>query len=90
MININSEDFGILCICAIRYCQGRETYMPSLVQRIVKGQIKHVSDKQLTTMINDCDYQKRYNLYGDERIDKPSWLEWEKFLKDEKERRRKE
>ena len=28
IVDIEQEDFGMLCACAIRYCQGRETYMP--------------------------------------------------------------
>ena len=87
-MKMNKEDFATLCICAIRYCQGRETYMPSLVQRIVKEQIKLIPDNELTIMIQDCDYQRRYDLYGDVSIDKPGWLEWEQFLKDEKEKRK--
>ena len=27
IVDIEQEDFGMLCACAIRYCQGRETYM---------------------------------------------------------------
>lgn len=61
--------------------------MPSLVQGIVKSQIKHISDNDLNIMIQDCDYQRKFDLYGDERIDKPGWLSWEQFLKDEKEKR---
>jgi hypothetical protein len=33
-IKLDQENFGTLAICAIRYCQGRQTYMPSLVQGI--------------------------------------------------------
>ena len=88
-VDIDQKDFGTLCICAIRYCHGRQSYMPSLVQRIVKNQIKHILDNNLQVMIEDCDFQRKCNLYGDERIDKPGWLSWEQFLKNEKQRREK-
>lgn len=63
--------------------------MPSLVQGIVKGTIQHISDADLKIMLDDCDFQRRANLYGNERIDKPGWLNFEKFLKDEAGRRKK-
>jgi len=88
-IDISKEKFGTLCICAIRYCQGRRTYMPSLVQAIVRGYLKEISDNDLTVMLEDCDFQERMNLYGDEKIDKPDWLKWKDTLISEKQRRAK-
>lgn len=85
--NITQEDFGTLCICAIRYCHGRQTYMPDLVRGIIVPRLSDLSDKDLAVMINDCDYQKRFRLYGDERIDKPGWLQWKELLLAEKQRR---
>ena len=84
---INQEDFGTLCICAVRYCHGRRTYMPGIVRSIVKPRLKELSDKDLGVMLEDCDYQERMNLYGDERIDKPGWLRWKELLLAEKRRR---
>ena len=56
-MKIDNEDFGALAVCAIRYCQGRRTYMPELVRGIIRGHIDEVSDKDLQVMINDCEYQ---------------------------------
>ena len=86
-INISQKDFGTLCICAIRYCHGRETYMPKLVQEIVGAHLKELSDKDIGVMVNDLDYQERFNLYGNERIDKPDWMEWAKRVRAEAEGR---
>lgn len=86
-MKLNNEDFGTLAICAIRYCQGRMTYMPSMVQGILRPHLKDLSDKDLTVMLNDCDEQERINLYGDELIDKPDWIRWKQVLIEEKERR---
>lgn len=85
--NITQEDFGTLAICAIRYCQGRQTYMPELVREIVAPHLPDLSDKDLGVMIEDCDFQERCKLYGDERIDKPGWLQWKELLLAEKQRR---
>lgn len=89
-IRMDERDFGLLCVCALRYCQGRKKYyIPSLIQGIVKSTIKHISDADLKIMLDDCDFQRRANLYGNERIDKPGWLSFEQFLKVEAERRKK-
>ena len=87
LISTSQENFGTLAICAIRYCHGRQTYMPSLVQGIVRTHIEQVSDKDLAVMIEDCNFQERMNLYGDNNIDKPGWLTWKEMLLAEKERR---
>lgn len=86
-IEFSQEDFGTLVICAIRYCQGRQTYMPDLVRGAIRPHIMELSDKDLSVMIEDCEYQERMKLYGDERIDKPGWIKWADELKAEKERR---
>lgn len=86
-IKLLQEDFGTLAICAIRYCHGRQTYMPSLVRGIIRTHLMEISNKDLSVMIDDCGFQERCNLYGDERIDKPGWLEWREMLIDERDRR---
>ena len=77
---MTNEDFGTLCICAIRYCQGRKTYMPVLVQGIIKSNIDNITTSTLKVLIQDCNYQKDMNLYGDDEIDKPHWISWKEFL----------
>lgn len=86
-MTLSKESFGTLSICAIRYCHGRQTYMPDLVREIIKPHLKDISDKDLGVMIEDCDFQMRMNLYGDERIDKPGWIKWKEDLLKEKVRR---
>lgn len=84
IISVSAEDFGILCICAIRYCQGRKTYMPDMVRAIIRPLLNRICDRDLNVMIEDCDFQRRMKLYGDDRIDKPAWLQWEQELLAEK------
>lgn len=55
-IELNRGDYGSLCICAIRYCLGRKTYMPSNIQRIVCENIKYLSVKDLKVI--QADIQK--------------------------------
>ena len=88
MNRLEIDDFGTLAICAIRYCHGRQTYMPDLVRGIIRPHLKELSDKDLSVMIEDCGFQERMNLYGDEYIDKPGWLVWKQVLENELERRK--
>ena len=87
-INMNDDNFGTLCICAIRYCFGRQTYMPDLVRSIIRRHFSQINDKDLQVMIEDCDFQERMNLYGDEKIDKPGWIRWKEELLIEQEKRK--
>lgn len=89
-MKISQENFGTLCICAIRYCHGRQTYMPSLVQGIVAPRLKELSDKDLAVVLDDCNFQRTMHLYGDETIDKPGWLLFEQKVHEEVARREKE
>ena len=86
MISIDKDSFATLCICAIRYCHGRKTYMPSLVMEIVGKHLAELSNRDIKVMYNDCRFMNPSD-YGDEVIDKPKWLLWEKKLKQEFERR---
>ena len=86
-IEIDPEDFGTLCICALRYCQGRRTYMPSYVQDICREHIDAIENNDLRVMLDDCESQERSGLYGDERIDKPGWDAWKDFIVTEQKRR---
>lgn len=86
-IKVDREQFGVLCVCAIRYCHGRETYMPSLVQGIVRQHLQQIEDNELHVMIADCDFQETMDLYGYEQIDKPVWLKWKEDLLTEQKRR---
>lgn len=89
-MTISKHDFGLVAICAIRYCHGRKSYMPSLIQNICKEHIQDFTDKDLQVMLNDCDEQKRISNYGDDVIDRPGWLRWHQILLEERERRRHE
>lgn len=86
-LDLDEQDLGTLCICAVRYCHGRQTYMPSLVRDIVRPLLPKLSNKDLGVMVNDCGFQRRMELYGDDVIDKPGWLQWEQELIAEQARR---
>lgn len=83
-MKIDNEDFGTLAVCAIRYCRGRQTYMPRLVRGIVREHISEVSDKDLQVLINDCDY----TLKWEDETDPKGWADWREFLIIEQKRRK--
>lgn len=86
-IKLSTEDFGILAVYAIRYCQGRVSYIHDSVRSVLRPYLQALSDKDLTVMLRDCECQHHEGLFGDDRIDRPGWLEWERELQEEKERR---
>lgn len=54
MINIfNTDDFCLVCICAVRYCLGRRTYMPWSVMSFIKPVLPALDDKTLYVMARD-------------------------------------
>ena len=77
------RDFGTICICAVRYALGRETYMPSLVQQFVIRNLNLIDGYSLAVMVRDV---KEAPSYGNETIDKPGWMNFlavlQKELKD--------
>ena len=85
-IPVEQEDLGTLAVCAIRYCQGRQTYMPELVRGIIKPNLAKLSNKDLQVLINDANTQERTGNYGSVH-DKDGWVKWKQELLDEQERR---
>ena len=80
-IDISQEDFGTLCVCALRYCHGRQTYMPSLVQTIVIRHFKDLSDRDLKVIADDEQFQSDMNLFGD-LCDKVDWKNFYQILRE--------
>ena len=72
---IKKEDFGTLCICSLRYCMGRKTYMPLTVQNIIREHLHALSDNDIKVMLQDRDFQARMDMYGDP-CDRADWLKF--------------
>lgn len=55
MIKIaNTEDFGFVCNCAVRYClMRRRTYAPGTVMDFIKPLLSMLDDKTLYVMARD-------------------------------------
>ena len=87
MIKLGNNDFDTLAVCALRYCQGRRTYMPDMVREIVRPHLKELQDRTLRVLENDCAFQSQV---GDEKIDKPGWIQWRNEIEAEIRRRQAE
>ena len=85
-ITLNPEEFATLAICAIRYCHGRQTYMPSLVQGIIRPHLSELEDRDLYVLLKDCEDMNDFD-YGSPVIDRPNWERWHEDLKNERNRR---
>ena len=82
---LSSDDFGTVFICAIRYCIGRQTYMPSMIQRQIRPLLSQLDGGTLIVMRNDI---RTAGNWGDERIDKPGWMKFLADIEAELERRK--
>lgn len=87
-VNITKSNLGFILLCAIRYCLGRRTYAPVVVQGIVLDNISLIEDKDLYVMIRDIEDAKDRDDLGDDNIDKPKWLAFLEILKSEQKGRK--
>lgn len=75
-IEIN-KDFETILLCAVRYAIGRKSYMPSLVIDYTTPLLPYLSDNTLRLIANEItEYEAYEGGLGDEKIDKPYWLEF--------------
>lgn len=63
--------------------------MPSLVLQIVGSHLSELRDEDINVMVEDCRFQRKMNLYGDD-CDKVEWLKWEEKVIAESRRRKEE
>lgn len=83
----DKEDFELIYNCAVRYCIGRQTYMPRVIQRVIKPLLPELENRTLIIMRSDI---RDAGYWGDETIDKPGWMQFLADIEAELERRRKE
>ena len=81
----DKEDFEPIYLCAVRYCIGRQTYMPRVIQRLIKPLLPELESGTLIVMRNDI---KTAGYWGDERIDKPGWMQFLADIEAELEKRK--
>ena len=87
-VNITKSNLGLILLCALRYCLGRYTYAPIVVQGIILDNMSLIGDMDLYEIIGDIEEARDRNNLGDENIDKPNWLAFLEALKSEREGRK--
>lgn len=89
------NDFGVICLCAMRYAIGRQSYMPGLVQDFIREHIREIDSGTIEIMIRDINEADRIMTHrmpnghdlitdglGDTKIDRPGWERFRAFLKE--------
>lgn len=88
-IDPSDDDFGAVLNCAVRYCLGRQTYMPGIIISFINPHIQKLSNRTLWTIQRDIDEAAVYpNGLGNPEIDKPKWIEFRNAIVAEIERRK--
>lgn len=90
---MNDKYFGTICLCALRYALGRQTYMPGIVQDFIRAHINEIDQSSIKVMIRDIDEADKFRTYntpggnimtidglGDTKIDRPGWERLRDFL----------
>ena len=91
---MNDEYFGTICLCALRYALGRQSYMPGIVQDFIRSHINEIDQSSIKVMLRDIEEADRIRTYisnsgdsividglGDTRIDRPGWERLREFLR---------
>ena len=79
-IEIN-KDFETVLLCAVRYAIGRQTYIPSMVIDYITPLLPYLSDNTLRLMANEItEYEAYEGGLGDEKIDRPYWLNFKRKI----------
>ena len=91
---MTDEHFGTICLCALRYALGRQTYLPGIVQNFIRAHIGEIDQSSIKVMIRDIDEADSIRTFvsksgdvtvfdglGDTKIDRPGWERLREFLK---------
>lgn len=73
MVDTASDDFGSVCNCAVRYCLGRRSYMPSLVCGYITPLLPKLTDKTLDCFERDIAERKRTSFDFGDSCDYETW-----------------
>ena len=85
-VEIN-KDFESILVCAVRYAIGRKSYMPSMVIDYITPLLPYLSYWILGLMAAEIIDHNYEGGLGDEKIDRPYWLNFKRKILAEMERR---
>lgn len=69
----SNDGFGAVCNCAVRYCFGRRSYMPSLVCGYITPLLPELTDKTLACFERDIAERKRTGFDFGDSCDYETW-----------------
>ena len=70
------KNFETILLCAVRYAIGRKSYMPSMVIDYITPLLPYLSYWMLGLMAAEIIDHNYEGDLGDEKIDKPYWLDF--------------
>jgi hypothetical protein len=70
---IDSDRLGTLCVCAVRYALGRQSYVVADVARIVIAYKRHLSGNDVAVVLRDVQEAERIGGLGAE-CDAREWI----------------
>ena len=70
------KNFESILVCAVRYAIGRKSYIPSMAIDYITPLLPYLSYWTLGLMAAEIIDHNCEGDLGDEKIDKPSWLEF--------------
>lgn len=73
MVDPTNDDFGAVCNCAVRYCLGRRSYMPSLVCGYIIPLLPELTDKTLDCFERDIAERERTGFDFGDSCDYETW-----------------
>lgn len=84
-VNIDSDHFRSVLICAVRYCLGRRTYMPEVVTDWIMSQCSGtLTKKDIYVMRRDIDEYRQRGALG-MQCDVETWEGFDAWLRTEEE-----
>lgn len=88
LIDPANDDFGAVCNCAVRYCLGRRSYMPSFVCEYITPLLPELTDKTLDCFERDIAGRKKVDFDFGMGCDYEMWDAFYKAVCNEIERRK--
>ena len=83
-----NDDFGAVCNCAVCYCLGKRSYMPSLVCKYITPFLPELTGKTLDCFERDIAECKRTGFDFGDSYDYETWDSFYKAVCNEIERRK--
>ena len=83
-----NDEFEIVCNCAMRYCLGRRSYMPSIICGYIAPILPKLTDKTLDCFERGIAERKRTSFDFGDSYDYETWDAFYKAVCNEIERRK--